>query len=569
MWKAIRKRTGTKAVVITAAAIVGVQLVAIAPALANAANPDPDTTGTATVNADGTVTANLSGTWSWPGQSCEGRYGTGYAVDWWGVSTSQTPTNSFSLTNATEVTGPGVTTTGTISPAGDIPISGGTFFHVAQFYAGETVNSSTTCTDTGSGPTAGSTGSWTASATYPSMADIPSQVCVNMYDEHGSEGKPSGNANDFSPSKDNDNSIQTNNFNPTAGAGYCVALQVQTPSIAVVKQICKVAVAKCDPSNDADWVPAHEVTSGGTAVWRITVTNNGNENLEEVTVTDPKASACAEEIAENLAAGDSVMETCQSQNVTKGFTNVATATGEPPSGPNVSATGSAKVTVIKGHAGITVVKQICKVAMAKCNPSDDSVWVSSHEIKSGGTAVWRITVTNSGGVALSNVTVSDQLDSACSGQAAATLAPGASAVETCTSMNVTKAFTNVATATGTPPSGPNVTATGSATVTVIKPSSGITTSQSLTPNDEGFVNNGEGATGKMTFKLFPPSDPTCSGTPAFSQTITVSDGVAETTNTSFIATQPGKWRWLVTYSGDSTHKKATSPCGTENFVLTN
>jgi hypothetical protein len=434
-------------VVIAAAAVVGVQLVTISPALANAANPDPDTTGTAMVNADGTVTANLSGTWSWPGQTCEGRYGEGYAVDWWGISSSSTPANNFTLTNATEVSTPGTTTTGSITSVGSIAIpNNGGYFHVAQYYAGEDVNSSTTCTDTSSG---GSEGSWSASATYPSMSDIPAQVCVNMYDEHGSEGKSSGNPNDFSPTQDNDNSIQTNNFNPTAGTGYCVALQVVTPpSIKVLKQICDVPAAKCSASDNADWVKSHEIVSGSTAVWRIVVTNNGQETLSDVTVADPMAPAC-------------------------------------------------------------------------------------------------------------------------SGGAPASLAPGASATETCDSTHVTTGFTNVATVTGTPPSGAKVRAHSSATVTVKRRPPGITTSQSLTPNDEGFVRNGEGATGKMTFSLFPPSDPTCSGTPAFTQTVAVSDGVAETSNSTFIATQPGKWRWLVTYSGDSTHKKASSPCGAENFVITN
>ena len=446
MWTKFRKRSWAKFAVIAAAAVTAVQVAAVAPALANAANPDPDTTGTAMVNADGTVTANLSGTWSWPGQNCAGRYGEGYAVDWWGISSSQTPSPSFSLTNATEVTAPGVTTTGSVSPAGAIPIHNTSmFFHVGQFYAGETVNSASTCTDSGSG----SSGSWSAAATYPSMADVPAQVCVNMYDEHGKEGQPSGSANDFSPSQDNDNSIQTNNFDPTAGAGYCVGLQVITPpSISLLKQVCKVAAAKCSKTVNADWVKAHEVRSGSTAVWRLTVTNTGQESLSNVTIADPKVPGCA-------------------------------------------------------------------------------------------------------------------------GQIVASLAPGAKAVMTCESVKVTKGFKNVATVTGAPPSGANVTATSSANVSVIAPPPGITTSQSLTPNDEGFVTNGQGATGKMTFSLFPPSDPTCSGTPAFTQTVPVSDGLGETSNTAFVAHAPGTWRWLVTYSGDATHKKATSGCGAEFFTLHN
>lgn len=101
------------------------------------------------------------------------------------------------------------------------------------------------------------------------------------------------------------------------------------------------------------------------------------------------------------------------------------------------------------------------------------------------------------------------------------------------------------------------------------PPPGIVTSQSLLPNDEGFVANGEGATGTMTFKLFRPDDQQCTGTPVFTQTVKVSNGTGNTSNTTFIATQQGAYRWLVTYSGDKTHPPAKSPCGFEYFRIDN
>ena len=86
----------------------------------DAANPSPTTTGIITPNADGTVTVNLSGSWTWD-QTCAQRYGTGWSVDWWGVSTSATPTNNFTLTNASVVPyPPGTsTTTGSVTSTGD------------------------------------------------------------------------------------------------------------------------------------------------------------------------------------------------------------------------------------------------------------------------------------------------------------------------------------------------------------------------------------------------------------------------------------------------------------------
>jgi hypothetical protein len=229
---------------VLAGVLTVVSVAAIAPAGANAANPNPDTTGTATVNADGTVTAHVSGTWIFPGQNCAGRYGQGYAVDWWGISTSKTPNPTFSLTNASIVTGPGVTTTGTVSPAGAIAIKNTSpvqYFHVGQYYAGESVNSSSTCTDYTANGKTGSTGSWSAVATYPSRSVMPPQVCVNMYDEHGKEGQPSTSSKDYSPVLDTDNSIQTNAFNPASGAGYCVEFKF-TPTGYV--EVCKAAASE-------------------------------------------------------------------------------------------------------------------------------------------------------------------------------------------------------------------------------------------------------------------------------------------------------------------------------------
>ncbi|MHB8437937.1 MAG: hypothetical protein ACYDD4_02085 [Acidimicrobiales bacterium] len=224
-------------------ALLGVVLVAgalggLTSAAANAANPAPTTQGTATLNADGTVTVALSGTWVWANQSCAGRYGEGYAIDWWGVSASSAPSPSFALTNATAVTSPGSTTTGnTVAPTGALAIKGSAnYFHVGTYYAGEDVNSSSTCADTGSGGSTGSTGPWSASATYPSASDLPADLCVNMYDEHGQEGTISGSAKDFSPSGDKDNSIDTNSFDPTVGNGYCVALHV-TPTSQIAGHI--------------------------------------------------------------------------------------------------------------------------------------------------------------------------------------------------------------------------------------------------------------------------------------------------------------------------------------------
>jgi hypothetical protein len=100
---------------------------------------------------------------------------------------------------------------------------------------------------------------------------------------------------------------------------------------------------------------------------------------------------------------------------------------------------------------------------------------------------------------------------------------------------------------------------------------GIVTAQDLLPNDDATISGATAtAGGSITFSLFAPTDATCSGTPAFTQTVSVSgNGTYETTNTTFHALAEGTWRWLVVYSGDANNESTTSACGVDNFTITN
>ena len=66
------------------------------------------------------------------------------------------------------------------------------------------------------------------------------------------------------------------------------------------------------------------------------------------------------------------------------------------------------------------------------------------------------------------------------------------------------------------------------------------------------------------------ADATCSETSAYTQTVNVSGpGTYSTTNTTFIASTQGTWRWKVSYSGDATNAGSTSACGVEQFTIDN
>jgi hypothetical protein len=109
-------------------------------------------------------------------------------------------------------------------------------------------------------------------------------------------------------------------------------------------------------------------------------------------------------------------------------------------------------------------------------------------------------------------------------------------------------------------------------VLVVPPNTtAISTAQNLIPNDDATLGGATSdAGGTITFNLYAPSDATCAGTPAFTQTVNVSgNGTYSTTNTTFIASDEGTWRWRVVYSGDNNNLSSTSACGVERFTIAN
>jgi hypothetical protein len=86
-------------------------------------------------------------------------------------------------------------------------------------------------------------------------------------------------------------------------------------------------------------------------------------------------------------------------------------------------------------------------------------------------------------------------------------------------------------------------------------------------NDTGTVSGGYQPSGSITFNLYDPSHSDCSGTPAYTQAVTVSsDGSYSTTNTTAASTA-GTWSWTATYTGDSNNGSASSTCAQETVTV--
>lgn len=91
------------------------------------------------------------------------------------------------------------------------------------------------------------------------------------------------------------------------------------------------------------------------------------------------------------------------------------------------------------------------------------------------------------------------------------------------------------------------------------PSSGGTIGVALT--DVAHLSGGDNPGGAVTFQLFGPNDPACSGTAV--QTFTgmpVSNGSA-TTTPAFVTAKAGVYHWAAAYSGDTNNFAASAACG--------
>jgi uncharacterized repeat protein (TIGR01451 family) len=120
------------------------------------------------------------------------------------------------------------------------------------------------------------------------------------------------------------------------------------------KTSCSVPVTVLEPTTPAitidkraaaDSSDTQSVVSDGTAAFEIVVTNTGNEDLENVVVTDVLTPTCDRTIG-SLAIGETNTYTCNATNVTSAFTNVASVTGDSAvDGETVTDTDPTDVTI--------------------------------------------------------------------------------------------------------------------------------------------------------------------------------------------------------------------------------
>jgi uncharacterized repeat protein (TIGR01451 family) len=249
---------------------------------------------------------------------------------------------------------------------------------------------------------------------------------------------------------------QSDDSNPLQNDPTIITL-VPQPGIALVKSVGAFTDNNANGITDA----------GDTINYTFAVTNTGNVTLTSVSITDPLATVIGTPIA-SLAPGATNTTAYAASHVISvadmnagSFQNQATASGTPPSGPPVTdvsdddtpAGNDPTIVSLTPEPRVALLKSITTIADTNGNSRQDA----------GDTINYAFTVRNTGNVTLTSVIVTDPLVTV-SGAAIASLAPGQADNTTFTASHVlTQAdmnaglYDNTATATGTPPVGPNVT----------------------------------------------------------------------------------------------------------------
>ncbi|CAM1359287.1 DUF7507 domain-containing protein [Tenacibaculum xiamenense] len=249
--------------------------------------------------------------------------------------------------------------------------------------------------------------------------------------------------------------------------------------------------ADTDPTNDdtvtnlsGSMTLIKSVTSSGpydvgsTITYELVVTNTGSVTITNIEVTDPGATITSGNPIASLAAGESATVTAsytltQADIDTGSYSNTATATGDVSGGTdNVGVTSDAgtdengneitdPLTVDGPDADTDPTNDATNLNLTEGNdPSMTMIKsvTSNGPYTAGSTLTYELVVTNTGGVTLTNIEVTDPGATITSGNPIASLAVGESATVTA-SYTLTQSdidngsYSNSAIATGDSPSG--------------------------------------------------------------------------------------------------------------------
>ncbi len=208
-----------------------------------------------------------------------------------------------------------------------------------------------------------------------------------------------------------------------------------------------IDIEKATNGEDADAPTGPEIPVGDPVTWTYVVTNTGNVALSNVTVVDDQGVAvtCPQD---TLAVAESMTCTGNGTAEVGQYANLGTTEGTGPNGTTVTDSDPSHYIGVVGDAPA--------IDIEKATNGEDADAPTGPEIPVGDPVTWTYVVTNTGNVALSNVTVVDD-------QGVAVTCPqdtlAVAESMTCTGNGTAEVgqYANLGTTEGTGPNGTTVT----------------------------------------------------------------------------------------------------------------
>jgi hypothetical protein len=183
------------------------------------------------------------------------------------------------------------------------------------------------------------------------------------------------------------------NTGTATGEALGTTVSASDPATYIAQQPA-IALEKRVNGQDADLPPGPTVLAGSTVTWTFLVANTGDVQLTDVVLTDRGAVlACPKSV---LTPGETMTCTLTSTAVDGQYQNTATVSGNPPTGTPVTASDPAN------YLGVTP-----GISLEKLVNGQDADTPPGVLVLVCSTLQWTYLVTNTGEVALQNVSVVD------------------------------------------------------------------------------------------------------------------------------------------------------------------
>jgi len=174
-----------------------------------------------------------------------------------------------------------------------------------------------------------------------------------------------------------------------------------------------VEIVKSTQGQDADQAPGPSVRIGDVVRWTYRITNTGNTELSDLAVTDDKVAAAdidcgggSNVVAGPLAPGDSFSCAATGTATAGQYENTGTVVGTSPSTVDVNGDPVPGETVTADNPSHYYAPSP-GINLVKTTNGDDANAAPGPRIAVGDPVLWTYRVTNTGNVALTKVTVTD------------------------------------------------------------------------------------------------------------------------------------------------------------------